>query len=368
MRDLVQEGGVSVVAVLFRDRLARGVYAQFLKEEFARHDVKLVALNAQLDDSPEGELQGGVLDQFAAYERAKIAERTRRGKLRKAREGKVVAAATPNYGFKYNAARDGYEVDEEQMRLVRRIFHMIGTEGTSVHGVKVAMERDGLKSPAGGPYWNMAFVRKCILDDVYKPHSYDEVKALVSPEVATRLDPDRPYGILWFNRYQRKGMQVAEDGPDGRRYRRRSKTTQRPHEQWIAVSVPDAGIPRAVVDAAQDAIRNNRPTSSAGRRFWELSGGVLHCGGCGLRMHTHAVVGRNKNRMYFYYRCPRIVKNGKDACTNNKGIRAEEAEGQVWAFVSELIADPEELVAAMDRAIEWERSRLRGDPDGEARM
>ncbi len=107
--DLVQEGSISVVAVLFRDRLARGVYAQLLKEEFAKHGARLVALNAQLDESPEGDLQGGILDQFAAYERAKIAERTRRGKLRKAREGKIVGGGpTPSFGFKYNASRDNY--------------------------------------------------------------------------------------------------------------------------------------------------------------------------------------------------------------------------------------------------------------------
>src|SRR3712207_140189 len=44
VRDLVQEGGVFAVAVLFRDRLARGVYAQLLKEEFTGHGATLVAL------------------------------------------------------------------------------------------------------------------------------------------------------------------------------------------------------------------------------------------------------------------------------------------------------------------------------------
>ena len=70
VRNLVQEGNISVVVVLFRDRLARGVYAQLLKEKFAKHGTRLVALNVQLGDSPEGDLQGGILDQFAAYERA----------------------------------------------------------------------------------------------------------------------------------------------------------------------------------------------------------------------------------------------------------------------------------------------------------
>lgn len=115
VRDLVEAGGVDVVVALFRDRIARGVYVQVLKEEFARHGTRLIALNAQTEDTPEGDLHGGILDQFAAYERAKIAERTRRGKMRKAREGKVVATRKPPYGFRYNETRDGLVAYEPEM-------------------------------------------------------------------------------------------------------------------------------------------------------------------------------------------------------------------------------------------------------------
>src|SRR5919205_913952 len=56
-----------------------------LKEEFEEHGCKIRALNDHGDDSPEGELMDGVFDQFAKFERAKTAERSRRGKLRKDR-------------------------------------------------------------------------------------------------------------------------------------------------------------------------------------------------------------------------------------------------------------------------------------------
>jgi site-specific DNA recombinase len=58
--------------------------------------------NDRGDDSPEGELTDGILDQLAKFERAKTTERTRRSKLQKAREGKVLAVHRPPYGFKYN--------------------------------------------------------------------------------------------------------------------------------------------------------------------------------------------------------------------------------------------------------------------------
>jgi site-specific DNA recombinase len=88
MRDLVAAGGVSVVLAQDRDRFSREpAYAYLLRREFEEYGTRMRALNDRGDDSPEGELTDGILDQLAKYERAKIAERSRRGKLRKAREG-----------------------------------------------------------------------------------------------------------------------------------------------------------------------------------------------------------------------------------------------------------------------------------------
>ena len=93
VRDLVAAGGVSVVFAQDRDRFAREpAYIYLLKQEFGEYGTAIRALNDRGDDSPEGELTDGILDQLAKYERAKTAERTRRGKLRKAREGNIVNA------------------------------------------------------------------------------------------------------------------------------------------------------------------------------------------------------------------------------------------------------------------------------------
>ncbi len=195
LRELVAAGGVDAVVTLFRDRLARGVYADLLAEEFAEYGCKLIALNTQVDDSPEGELHGGMLDIIANWERKKIAERTRRGKLQKARQGKIIANHSVNYGFKLNAARDGYIVDERDMEVVRRIFYLVGAQGQPMYAAKRNFEREGLPSPTGKKSWSLQFIRKAIQNDVYRPHTFEEVKKLVAPEVAARLDPNERYGI-----------------------------------------------------------------------------------------------------------------------------------------------------------------------------
>ena len=95
VRDLVAAGAVSAVLAQDRDRFARELaYHYLLRREFGEHGCIIRALNDRGDDSPEGELTDVILDQLAKYERAKSAERTRRGKLRRAREGKIVPTHT----------------------------------------------------------------------------------------------------------------------------------------------------------------------------------------------------------------------------------------------------------------------------------
>ena len=137
------------------------------------------ALNDRGDDSPEGELTDGILDPLAKFERAKITERTRRGRLQKAREGKVMAGRSLRYGFGVNASRDGYEVDEDKVRVVRRIFCEVA-EGTTLRAIKLKLESEGVPTPRGVGFWDRSFFRNCILDDVYRPHSFEEAAAVVS--------------------------------------------------------------------------------------------------------------------------------------------------------------------------------------------
>src|SRR5215217_5442441 len=147
VRDLVVTGGVSVVLAQDRDRFAREpAYHYLLKREFEEHSCKLRALNDHGDDSPESELTEGILDQLAKYERAKVAERTRRGKLRKAREGRVIRAGRPTFGFRYDEAGDGLLVHEPEMAIVQKIFRY-AAEGVPVRAIQARLYSEGIPAP-----------------------------------------------------------------------------------------------------------------------------------------------------------------------------------------------------------------------------
>jgi site-specific DNA recombinase len=368
VRDLVAVGGVSVVLAQDRDRFAREpAYHYLLKKEFEEHCCKVRALNDRGDDSPEGELADGVLDQLAKFERAKTAERTRRGRLRKVREGKLLAGSVPNFGFKFNAARDGYEVDKDAMQIVRRIFYMVGVEGRTLYDTASALQKEGVPTPGGKKRWTHTFIRTVVKNDVYKPHTFEEVKAFLMPEVVSTLDPEKRYGLWWYNRHRIVRKQEVESGPNGRSYRLKKTTVRKPMSEWIAVPVPDSGISRQWVDTARAAIRDNRKASFNGQRFWELSGGIVWCGLCGARMEMNTVNARD-GRKYFYYRCWRRNRFGEDVCPRPSNHPAHRIESEVWEFVSSLLRDPERLREGIEAMIEQKRAGLRGHPERDVKL
>ncbi|MDP9439462.1 MAG: recombinase family protein [Actinomycetota bacterium] len=369
VRELVEAGGVSVVLAQDRDRIAREpAYHYLLKKEFEEHGCKIRALNDRGDDSPEGELTDGILDQLAKFERAKTAERARRGRLRKAREGKIIATHTPAYGFAYNVTRDGYLVNEETMPTVVRIFEYVAG-GLSLRATAKAVTRDGVPSPTGKHVWSSYSVRAMILEDLYKPHTPEEIRELVQEElltadVAGRLDPSRPYGVWWANTVRDSVRTVSEsDEAGGRRYRKRRKTVPRPRTEWIAVPIDltGSGLDREIVDLARSTIKDNVRPSSAGGRVWEVAG-LVFCTCCGRKIHTHTTRSKDTDRLYYYYQC-----DNREGCDARPRLRAGDLEADVWQVVRSGLTDPDQLKAELGRMIELERSVVRGDPDREAK-
>jgi site-specific DNA recombinase len=358
-----------VVLAQDRDRFAREpAYHYLLKREFEEHGTKIRALGDRGDESPEGELTDGILNQLAKFERARTAERTRRGKLRRAREGKVIAGHTPPYGFRYNVDRDNLVMDPERMRVVARIFRELA-EGGSVFGVSQALMREGVPAPAGGENWNHSAIRRIILSDLYRPHTIEEVRMMVTPEVAAKLDAGKHYGIWWFNRERITRKYVSKVEANGKVYAEQQRSKMKPKEEWIAVPVPlddESGISRSLVDEAREAMRFHARNYKRSSRAWELAGGVLFCAHCGRRM-SFANVKRRNGKRTAYYRCQGHRKNGhKEGCPNARHYRAVDLEDQVWRFVHNILTDPDRLRAGLDAMIEEKRKTLRGDPGEEA--
>jgi len=69
-------------------------------EEFFRNGVSVEYVIGQYDDSDEGRLQKQIRASIGEYEKAKILERSKRGKRGKAKKRFVIVGARPPYGYK----------------------------------------------------------------------------------------------------------------------------------------------------------------------------------------------------------------------------------------------------------------------------
>jgi site-specific DNA recombinase len=102
LRDQAAAGAFDRLYVHSPDRLARHYpYQVVLVEELQRHGVDIVFLNHDIGRSPEDNLLLQVQGMMAEYERAKILERSRRGKRHAARAGVVNVLSGAPYGYRY---------------------------------------------------------------------------------------------------------------------------------------------------------------------------------------------------------------------------------------------------------------------------
>ncbi len=174
LRDVAHCGGIDRLYVHSPDRLARKyAYQVVLLEELRKCGVEVVFLNdLQQERSPEGELLVQVQGMIAEYERAKILERTRRGRRFAARQGKVSVLGHAPYGYRYVTRHEGggearYEVMAEEARVVQEMFAWVALEGLSLSDVVRRLGERGVLSPTGNTRWDRATIRGILMQPAY---------------------------------------------------------------------------------------------------------------------------------------------------------------------------------------------------------
>ena len=102
LRDAVAGGQAERIYVHAPDRLARRYAHQVLLiDEFRRVGAEVVFLNHPIGGSAEDDLLLQVQGVIAEYERAKILERSRRGRRHAAQSGSVGALTGTPFGYRY---------------------------------------------------------------------------------------------------------------------------------------------------------------------------------------------------------------------------------------------------------------------------
>jgi site-specific DNA recombinase len=160
LRDVAAAGAVDRLYVHAPDRLARkDAYQVLLGDAFQRAGGEGIFLNRELGRSPEDALRLQVQGLMAAYARAKIIARHRRGKLQAARAGAVSGLSGAPYGYRYVPKSEGrgqahYERVPEEARVVRQVFAWIGRARLTIGEVCRRLTRAGEFPRRGKTVWD----------------------------------------------------------------------------------------------------------------------------------------------------------------------------------------------------------------------
>jgi len=114
------------------DRVAREVaYQTIIIDELRKRGKEIVINGKAYEETAEGKLALTTLGAFAEYERAKIMERTTRGRLHRLRKGEMSSNGHRSYGYHYvkktPTSPAALVINEEQAAVVRQVFEMFAS-------------------------------------------------------------------------------------------------------------------------------------------------------------------------------------------------------------------------------------------------
>ena len=267
-------------------------------------------------DDPQATLLTQVQGVIAEYEKAKIAERYRRGKLFRARAGEITTWKTA-YGYRRvpRSAATGpahWEIYEPEAQVVRRIF-TDRAGGTTVREIVRSLNTDQVPSPTGKATGGTSTILRLLHNEAY-------------------------VGRVYFNR--------TESVPD-RRPGHHSRQVPRDRADWITIDCPRIvtddvfeAVGRVAVDNATWSPRRAEP----GR--WLLKG-LVKCGACGVGTNSHKMRGRNGTWHYYYY-CRNhdpIRVGGEEHRCPERNIRADALDEFVFDQIRLALLQPDLLLA-----------------------
>ncbi len=305
------------VVVYDPDRLSRKfAHQELVIDELQTKNIEVLFVTTPPMKNEGDKLLYGVKGLFAEYERARIAERFRLGKIRKAREGHVVTSQAP-YGYAYipkQGEKHGYfEPISSEVRVVRDIFDWVGNKGMTIRKVIKKLQEQNIvprKSKRG--VWNNSTLTTLLRNETYygKAH-YNKTVGII---------PEHPKNLEKYKRIVR------------------SSRKNKPEEDWIYIACKPI-IDKDIFDRAQKQLRINFERCVRNKKNEYLLGNLIRCT-CGA---TRTGEGPQHGK-HLYYRCSgRVSQYPMPPTCHEMGINARIADSMVWDEVKKLMTSPQLL-------------------------
>jgi len=333
VRDLAAAGHIEVVLVHSPDRLSRKyAYQVLLAEEFSRDGVELVFLKAPSGATPEDQLLVQFQGMIAEYERAQIAERSRRGKRHRAHQGSINVLSGAPYGYRYVRKTDTtaayYEVIDAEAIVVRQIYEAYTRQGLSINAIARLLNEREVPTRTETTRWERSTIWGLLRNPAYRGRAC--------------------YGKTELRPRQRITRPLRQrNGPASRD----SANHERPRQDWIEIAVP-ALVSEETFALAQEQLEQNKQHSP--RRTIEptLLQGMLVCQCCGYGLYRTST--QTSARRLYYYRCigSDAYRHLKGAVCSNPPVRQDQLDAVVWEELMRLLEDPSIIQDELTRRLQ----------------
>jgi len=341
LRQDLKTDSFEVIYFLNTDRIARDVaYQNLIIAEILKYKKQVIINGTDYVHNPENKFRLTVLGAVAELERAKIIERSVRGKLHHLRKGLPLSNGYNTYGYTYvrrtPTSPGAYVINEKEAEIVRFIFKQYAREKLGWAKIIRRLEDMGVLTKTGKKLWDVGKVKTILQNHSYAGTKYFNTRSLVK-------EPNHPLRGIKY------GKKVFKD-----------------KSEWIGVKVPVI-VPPALFDAAQARIEDSKRRYRNPRETRLLSN-LVRCGVCGSAFTAYQRYCRKYRKINgrsvpvgihhkIAYKCSRRIhqrmhsKNTDIVRCNNPEIVAYRLELSVFKTIQEAMADP----AKFKKYLQFER-------------
>jgi site-specific DNA recombinase len=319
LRDRAAMRELDRVLITAPDRLARNyVHQVLLLDEIMATGCQVEFLDRPMSQDPHDQLLLQIRGAVAEYERSLIAERMRRGRLRKLQAGILLPWTTPPFGYRVDPDRPrdpaGVRLDEAQAAVVSEMFAWYADEGRSLFGLAKKLQRVAIAPPRVQGRWNVTTVRGILTNPVYTGEVF-----------AGRIQEACGTGVTATPR------------------------RLRPREDWMRVASIPALVTQEQYDRVQAKLAQNRQFARRNNTVHAyLLRALVSCGVCGL-----SCLGRSLPAGHRYYCCRgklSAIHSHRESKCPSRYIPAEQVDALVWEDLCRLLSEPAAIRLALERA------------------
>jgi len=175
MLEFVKQNNIKQVLITKFDRLARDIYIQlWVEKELKKYEVEITSINEKSLNGNDHMTKAmrHLAGVFAELEKNRIADRLKRGRKRKAKQGNKASGNCP-LGYKYKDKK--VVIDEETAPIIKEIFSQY-LKKKSIAKVKKYLDNKGYKTKRDKEFSRYR-INNILRNDFYKGVvTFDDVK------------------------------------------------------------------------------------------------------------------------------------------------------------------------------------------------